>query len=134
MLRHQARIWWHRRHESHGLALLLLAAATLGLMVLPANIPAEAQTAPSHQEQANVSLKLSQAQTFQAGSSGALRTLAVAVAKRPRTPSTAELTVQIRTTTNGEPSPRRATGAILAQTTLPASAVPLVGAGPIGLT
>src|SRR5260221_13710554 len=74
---------------------LLLAASlltTLTLEPLAADAPAEAQ-AVQGQHEANLSSRISQAQTFQAAVSGALGRVGLALGRRTITPGTATISV-----------------------------------------
>jgi acid phosphatase type 7 len=115
-------------------------AGALGALLAPALVPfdtpATAQVASMapDQPQLNLWLGFSQSQTFQAARSGNLGTLGIALARRPFTPTTANIIIQIRSTSAGEPAQTRAPGAVLAQTTVMASAIPVISPGPIPFT
>src|SRR5690349_1074521 len=96
---------WHMRWFVSRLRGVVVATGLLTALLLePAreDRPVEAQ-AVQNQHQASLSSQLSQAQTFQVAVSGPLTRVGLALGKRPITPGTATVTVQIRTTSNGQP-------------------------------
>jgi hypothetical protein len=115
---------------------VIVAATLIPVLILEPGAPGMAVEAQSVQKQhdANLASELSQAQTFQAAASGPFSQVGLAVGRRAVTPSTASISVQVRTAPDGQPASTGAPGTLLAETTLTASAVPVVGPGATPLT